>query len=59
MNGVYIYGNLTINSSLNTHFFFCLLYSPVGVTLVRLKQESAKIFGHFFVLHYSPILKIF
>ena len=57
MNGVYIYGILNTKNSLNTNFFFCLLYSPVGVALARPEQESAEMFGLHFPLYFFPIWK--
>jgi len=49
--GVYGTQN-TENSSLTTHlFFFCLLHSPVGVSLVRIQQQSANAFRLHFPLY--------
>ena len=53
MNNVSTYSILTIKISLNTHFvFFCPLYSPVGVSLVRCQQQSANI-PEDSILHYT------
>ena len=59
MNNVSIYGILTTNRSvLNTHFvFFCVLYSPVGFSLIRLQQQSAKILDSIFHCTSVPFWK--
>jgi hypothetical protein len=46
-----------------THFFFCLLYSPVGVSLVRLQQQSANILDSIFhwisFFHFGNVIMVF
>ena len=59
MNYVCIYSILTTKNSLNTCFiFFCLLYSPACVTLIRLQQWSTKIFKLHFPMHLFSIWEI-
>jgi len=51
MNSVSIYGILN-TKKLNTHFvFFGLLYLPIGVSIIRLQQQSANIFGLHILLY--------
>jgi len=59
-NNVSIYSTLTRKYSLNTlFFFFCLLFSLVGVSLVRLQQQSANIIGLHFTPYLSSVWEIF
>jgi hypothetical protein len=38
MNSIPIYSIVPRKSSLNTHFLLCLLFSPAGVSLIRLQH---------------------
>jgi hypothetical protein len=47
-NNASVYGILTRKKSICHIVFFGLLFSPVGVSQIRLQQQSANIFGHIF-----------
>jgi len=57
MNNVFTYGVLSRKNALNTQFvFFCLFFSPFGVSLIRIQQESADIFIFYFPLYLFSVL---
>ena len=58
VNNVSTYGILTRKKSLNIRLFLCLLFSPVGVSITRLQQQSADILGQHFPLYLFPVWDI-